>query len=186
MMEYKILFVIMHLIGVAVGAGGAYMSDLMYMSSVKDKILNDIEIRFLKLGSFMTWLGIVILLISGFLLFMTDPVSYMNSDKFILKMIIVAIIIINGFIFHFIHMPVLNFSKNTQLSDSVHFKNKGKLIYVSGAISIISWTFSIILGALRSIPISVLGGFLIYLAIVLIGSFVSVFIFNKTVKNEQV
>jgi hypothetical protein len=166
--DLKTIYTILHLFGVAIGAGGAFMSDAMYLSSVKDKRLLPTEARFLRLGGFMVWSGLFLLVISGILLFSTNPAYYLASDKFLLKMITVGIITVNGLVFHLIHLPVLH---RTTDKEAMHtddeFKKKSLMIYVSGGISAVSWSAAIILGALRSLPVSLPLGLLTYVLLIL-------------------
>jgi hypothetical protein len=167
-LDIKTLFTIGHLFGVALGAGGAFMSDLMYMRATKDKVINQTELTFLKLGSTMVWIGLGLLILSGALLYSLDPVGYLASSKFITKMIIVVIITINGVIFHFIHTPVLGRTVGKEMHTSNEFQKRSFAIYMSGAISMVSWSAAIVLGALRGIPYSITEALLAYGVVVAI------------------
>lgn len=166
--DIKTIYIIIHLFGVAIGAGGSFMSDVLFISTTKDRVLNKTELGILKLGSLFVWIGLFLLIVSGALLFSLNPEAYMQSDKFILKMIIVLIIAINGIIFHVVHTPRLVMLEGKRLSMSSRFKKFSKGMYCSGAISVVSWISALVLGSLRSIPVNVVIGFSIYLFIVLI------------------
>lgn len=171
MLEYldqKTIYTLFHVFGAVLGAGGAYMSDLMYMRATKDRVLEKTEISFLKLGSRMVWVGLLFIVISGAFLFSLDTAKYMASSKFLVKMAIVLVLIINGVIFHFIHTPVLSRAADMPLKTSKEFTRRSVFIYVSGAISIVSWTCALILGSLRGISYSFTEGFGIYIGLVLI------------------
>ena len=140
--DYKSLLIIGHVFGVIVGMGSALISDFMFFSSVRDGEVSDTEVRFLNLGSKLVWAGLTIAVIFGALLFYTNPIFYLHSDKFIAKMTIVGVLIVNGLSFKFLHMPSL-------------IKTNGRIttgILVSGAISTISWLSAFILGSFHSIP----------------------------------
>lgn len=166
--DIKTVYTLLHLFGVTLGAGGSFMSDVIFISTTKDKILDSSELNILKKGSAVTWAGLLLLVVSGGLLFSLDPEAYLASDKFILKMIIVAIIGINGAVFHFIHTPRLDKMMGTNLSKSSFFKKCSKSMYYSGAISIVSWVSALILGGLRMIPVSVSIGLAVYLGLITI------------------
>ena len=146
------IYTIIHLIGVALGAGGAYMSDLMFFSSIKDEKISPTELRFMRLGSKMVWIGIIILVISGSLLFSLNVERYLTSGKFLAKMTIVAILIANGAIFHLSHIPRLHKHVGAHFPSSDEFVRKSSMLIVSGVISVISWTSALILGALGKVP----------------------------------
>jgi hypothetical protein len=153
-LSLKTIFLIAHVFGAIIGAGGAYASDLMFFSSMKDKRLSSTEIRFLKIGSAMVWTGLVILYISGAALFMLDPVTYSHSPKFLAKVLIVLIITANGVLFHITHMPRMQGYQGKHLPSLEHFVHNSKFLYISGAVSMVSWTSAVFLGMVKSIPAS--------------------------------
>ncbi|HEX9722090.1 MAG TPA: hypothetical protein VGA53_02395, partial [Candidatus Paceibacterota bacterium] len=105
--EIKTIYLIFHLFGIAIGAGGAFASDLIFFKSVKDGRLSATEFGFMELGGKMVWVGLAILVISGVLLFSLNPETYIVSSKFQLKMTVVAIIIANGIVLHLSFIPKL-------------------------------------------------------------------------------
>lgn len=156
-LDSKTLFLIVHLLGVALGAGGAFVTDAMYFMIVKDRVVTKSEICFLHLGSRIVWLGIIILVVSGLLIFALNTGKYLDSTKFIAKMAIVIVLIINGLIFHFWHLPFIESALGRKLSSAnKQFKSRSVWLYVSGAVSVISWLATIVLGGLRSVPMSAL------------------------------
>jgi hypothetical protein len=87
--ELKTIYVIGHIFGAILGAGGAFTSDAMFFSTIKDGKISKDELRFMKLGSKLVWTGFIILVISGILLITTDPEKYLNSSKLLVKITIV-------------------------------------------------------------------------------------------------
>lgn len=157
-------FLIMHLIGVAVGAGAAYMGDILFLASAEDRVFSKDETHLMHTAGLVTWAGLGLLVVSGLGLFLQDPGTYIQSSKFITKMILVGIIALNGIALHEAHMP--NIKKIIGLKIHTHpdFKKNSHLMQFSGAISVTTWTTVIILGALRSIPFTVLEALGIYAA----------------------
>lgn len=154
LIDFKSLFIILHIIGAVLGAGGAYISDAIFISATKDRIINKTEFRFMKMGSIFVWTGLFMLIVSGLLLFLTNPVFYLNSSKFLIKMFIVLVIFINGLFFHLIHFPRIYRHISHHYPSSDEFMRKKKLLLISGVISFTSWTLALILGSLSSIPFS--------------------------------
>jgi uncharacterized membrane protein len=72
------IYLIAHVFGAILGAGGAFMSDAMFFSSIRDGFFDQYEFRFMKLGGKMVWAGIFILVISGILLVSTNPEYYLT------------------------------------------------------------------------------------------------------------
>ena len=77
------LFLIIHLFGVALGAGGAFMSDGAFFASLKDRKISKDEFGILKITSQMTWVGLILLLVSGAGLFAMNPEVLSASTKFL-------------------------------------------------------------------------------------------------------
>ena len=164
MANFHTIITIVHLIGVVVGAGAAFTSDALFFSFLRTRSFGDREIRMLKVGSRVVWLGMLILITSGIVLFLFDPNRYLHSPKFIAKMTIVAVIIINGLIFHHVHMPRL---MQGQLTRS---------LFISGGISMVSWISAIILGAMGRSPLSyptIMGMYLLLLMIGISGALIT-------------
>jgi hypothetical protein len=169
----KTIFTIFHLMGVALGAGGAFLSDSMFISSVKDNRFSKTEIRFLKLASKMVWIGIILLVLSGIFIFFTDTEYYLASSKFLAKMSIVLIIILNGIAFHFWHLPLIHQHENIHFPTSNTFTNRRMWVLASGAISIISWLSALILGSLQKVNASYFEIMAMYIVLVFLAVFIS-------------
>lgn len=149
----KTIYTILHIFGAVLGAGGAYVSDAMFFASIKDEVISKVELRFLKIGSIFVWVGLTLAIVSGLLLFSTNPAGYLDSSKFLVKVCIVLIIFLNGMVFHLTHLPRMHRHAGHHYPSSDEFTRKSKLLLASGVISVTSWTFVLILGSLRSIPI---------------------------------
>lgn len=160
------MYLIAHIFGAILGAGGAFTSDAMFFSTIKDGRINKDELRFMKLGGKLVWLGLSLLIISGIFLFLTDPATYIASGKFLAKMSIVGIIAINGLIFHLVHIPHIQGHLGIKFTHSKTFMKRASFIFISGAISMVSWISTVILGTLKSVPYSYTHIMGIYLAII--------------------
>lgn len=176
---------LIHLFGVALGAGGALMSDFFFVVMTKDKKLDRSEFKVLRAGGFFVWTGLVLLIISGLLIFLSDPTTYLNSSKFLLKMFVVLVLAINGFIFHILHMPRLKNVVGKNMSSSRNFLRESGHMYISGAISVVSWISALVLGGLRSIPYTLSQGILFYLTLVLIAVFIAEMERRKLLKIDS-
>ena len=148
----RTLLLIAHIFGVAFGAGGAFISDIMFFTSIRDKSISETEMKFLVVGSYCVFIGLGILILSGAGLFFLNMDRYLTSSKFLAKMTIVAIILINGIFLHKTHMPHLKRHIGAHLPSSDEFIRHRPFLLTSGAVSVISWSFAIILGVFRGIP----------------------------------
>ncbi len=165
------IFLTTHLFGVVLGAGGAFISDGIFFTSLKDKILSKDEFRILKTASNFIWGGLFLLVISGVGLFTQNVEALSSSEKFISKMTVVGIIILNGIIFHFVHLPFLKRHLDKRLASKTEPSSDRltPFILASGVISATSWTSAVILGALRSFSYSYTTFLSIYVIVIGLG-----------------
>ena len=149
--EYKLIFIIIHLIGFALGLGGATIGDTLFFRFLKDLKISKKESEALHIVSMIIWSGLIILTLSGIGVFLSDPEGYLASSKFISKIAVVAIIAINGVVLHFIISPRLI---KISWAEGTHAKLRRyrKLAFACGAISAVSWYSAFILGAMSSLP----------------------------------
>jgi hypothetical protein len=173
--ELKTVYLIGHIFGAILGAGGAFASDAMFFSTIKDGRINKDELRFMKLGSKLVWSGLALLVVSGIFLVYTNPEMYFASSKFLAKLTIVGVIVVNGIIFHLIHLPHIQGHIGLKFADSPTFKRKASFLMASGAISMVSWILTVILGVLKNIPYNytqIIGTYFILIIFVIIGAVV--------------
>lgn len=173
------IYTIIHIIGAILGAGGAYASDGLFFMAIRDKNLSHKELSRLGIASYFVWTGLIILIISGLLMFSTNPEFYMSSSKFQIKMFIVLVIFINGIYFHSSHFPLMRRHAGINYSTSEEFNKKKSHLMASGAISFTSWTLALTLGIMRSIDISFIQAFSIYIVIEIVAVFVAVTFFKR-------
>ena len=168
-MDLGTAYVIIHLIGFALGAGGAFITDAMFFTSIRDRVISKTEIRFIELGGHIVWFGLGILFISGLLLTLQDPAYYFASSKFQVKMTIVACIALNGVIIHRFHTPVFRRSLGKQLNTHPEFQHRIPIMLVSGVVSTVSWLSALVLGSLRTIPYTYGEGMALYVLVIMAG-----------------
>lgn len=145
---------IAHVFGAILGAGGAFASDSIFFSTMKDGRISKDEMRFLKLGSRLVWTGLFLLIASGAFLVGLNLERYMSSGKFLAKMTVVAIILVNGVTFHLLHLPRMEKNIDKNLSTSKEFVSNSRLLVASGAMSVVSWVTVVTLGVLSRVPYS--------------------------------
>ncbi len=175
--DTKTLFVIVHLLGVALGVGGAIISDLMFFKTVRDKRIASVEMSFLTLGSTVVWAGLGLLIASGLGMFLLDPSGYLASTKFLAKMTIVGILTVNAVFFHALHIPRLKRHVEHHFPSSDEFMRGRISMLVSGVVSIVSWVTALILGALSAVPYPYVVIMAVYLVVIVFG--VCIALLNK-------
>ncbi len=168
--EIKVPVTIIHVVSVVIGMGAALMSDVLFSFFSKDKKLNKTEIFTLEILSKVVFYTLFIICISGILIFLTDIGKYSNSTKFLSKMSILFLLILNGYVLNTYIWPHLLGKKFFILKKE---KSVRRLAFVCGSISIISWLSVLGLGVLDSLAINYLTLMGTYLLAITLGSIVS-------------
>ncbi len=182
-MDASNLLLIAHIIGIALGVGGATVSDVLFLQSIKNKKISVDEFANLQAVSKIVWAGFFILLFSGAGLIMLSLIKNGSAPMILLprfqaKMIIALLIFINGLVFHFFSIPFLR--KNINVSwESKNIASKIPLFSIGGGISIVSWYSALILGSLRGIDFPLLFILNIYGILVVGAILVGYFVLSK-------
>jgi hypothetical protein len=151
-MEIKPLINLLHILGVALGVGGATVSDFLFFRSLRDRKISPDEFALLQATSRIVMVGIVLLVFSGVGLLWLRYVgvgTLPSSGTFYAKMTMVLVIVVNGIVFHRFAFPILRRAVGHDLSQTPEFYDNLSRLSVIGAISIVSWYGSMILGGLR-------------------------------------
>lgn len=171
--DNKRIFVIIHVLAVIIGMGGALISDIFFNIYIKDKKIQPNENKTLGILSTIVWTGLFFIVLSGLAIFLSDPIKYSHSVKFLVKMTIVGVIIINGYAFFRIIHPALRKIDFTDSNMHHKYVKLRKIAFAMGAISLTSWLVAFVLGMIKTIPISYEMAMLTYLIIGLFGIFFS-------------
>lgn len=168
----KGLLVIVHLIGVALGVGGATITDILFFKFLKDFRISHEENDILHTVSQVIWFALALLIVSGIGLYLPEASALNQTPKFLAKVFAILIIILNGAFLNLIVSPKLvriSFGQKHE-HQTGELKKLRKLAFALGAVSITSWYSALILATLpRSLPFNASDLILIYLGIVLLG-----------------
>jgi hypothetical protein len=178
--DLKSILLILHLIAVIIGAGSAFAGDNIFFNSIKRRSFSSDAIRYMKMTSNLVWVGLSLMFLTGFSMFLMAPAVYLGSDKFLLKMVVIAVIALNGLAFKLIHMNFFEQFIDKDISDP-EFQRRKPHFFASGGVSAVSWLSAIVLGSLYFIPVTFFVGLLIYL-VLLIGASGSAVIMSKFIK----
>ncbi len=155
MLELKLhtLLVVAHLIGLALGAGGAIVTDIFV---TRYAIFNRIDARTPDVVAFLgniVAVGLIILWLTGLALMaeamMLKPLFYTN-EKFWAKFAVVILLTINGIGIHHRIMPILKAQVGQKLFDGLPASTTIALC-ATGALSFVSWMFPILLGSAKEL-----------------------------------
>ena len=167
--EYKHISIIIHVFSVILGMGSALVSDVLFNLYIKDKKINPTENTTLEVLSKIIWFALWFIALSGVAIFLSDPGIYSSSPKFLLKMVIVGFIIINGYLFARITHGSLRTINFTDTNIHHKYVRIRRLSFAFGSVSVVSWFLAFILGSVRSIPISFWQGLTLYGFLILFG-----------------
>ncbi len=172
--------VILHLIGFALGVGGATINDVMFFKFLKDYKISEAENDILKSLSQIIWAGLAISIISGLGLYLQNAEVLNESSKFLLKVIVVGVITLNGIFLNLSVAPhLVKLSFNDEITKTTQSNHLRKMAFASGAISFISWYTAFFLGTLQSLPFSLIQLVGIYLGLLCIGIIISLIMEKK-------
>lgn len=166
--DLRLIYLMFHILGTAVGAGAAFTGDVTFLRAVRNKILTKDEVRVMTTTSRMVWVGLFILLLSGIGLVLERPEIFLQSGKFWAKMTVIGVIVLNGLLFHFLHFSTMHKSTDKKFSSTLPLIQKRGWLVTSGALSVISWNFVIVLGVLGRTPFTYTQFLLTYLLFALI------------------
>ncbi len=183
LVQYRGPIVGFHVIGLVLGLGGAVFSDILLMRFLKDLRISKSELYILKTFSQIIWFGLAISIVSGIGLYLPDAEGLNQSAKFIAKMTILLVVIVNGAGLNLFITPKLTSMPFGEISD----KEKGlreirRLSFAMAAISIISWLSVFILGMMRTSPFElriIFGVYLLALFAGIAGSQVMEYLISK-------
>lgn len=169
--EYKLFLVILHLLGFALGLGGATVTDLFFFKFLRDFKISSWESKVLHEVSHLIWVGLAILIVSGVALWLPEMAALNAASKFIAKVLVVGIVTINGiFLNLYISPKMIHISfgeEHVEYPGQLHTLRR--MAFASGAISIVSWYTAFILGTVpKSQPMTLLQIMTIYFAILII------------------
>lgn len=177
--QYKGIIVVAHAMSAAIGLGAASVSDVMFINFLRDGDITKKETPILDIMTKIMWFAIYMLIITGVMLFLSNPQGYVQSSKFSVKMFIVLVIAVNGTIMtRYLHKHMQKITFSTPFHRRVK-----RIAFATGAISIASWYLSFILGSIRSIPFTVTEGLLLYFGVLVCGIVVSQFVYKKYQKK---
>ncbi len=165
--RYHEFIVTLHFLGVALGLGGATITDIFFFKFLKDFRISEWEADVMRTLSQVIWFALALLILTGLGLYLPEAQELNQSAKFLVKMIAIAVIIVNGAFLNLLIAPKLvkiSFGeKHEHQPGELHHERK--IAFALGAISIVSWYSAFILGALRRLPIEFSSLLLIYFII---------------------
>lgn len=148
--QYHQLFLIAHLLSIAVGLGAATVADFLFFRFLKDLKITKEESTILSSLSQVIWVALIFIVLSGLALYLSSASAYNQTPKFLVKMIVFAVIIMNGIGLNFLVAPRVEQIFTGQLLQIPRYWRR--LAFALGSISITSWYTAAVIGAYRGMP----------------------------------
>jgi uncharacterized membrane protein len=164
-----------HVLSVVCGMGGALIADLLFSFYAKDRRFSKFEIDTLSILARVVKISLYAIIISGLFVFLSDVDTYINSSKFLAKMTILVLLVLNGYILNtyvWSHVQGKGHKSFFAPTDKV----VRQVAFVGGSISVISWVTLFVLGTASSIPYSYLGILSLYVSFLFLGAGVALLV----------
>lgn len=146
--SHKIWWTIIHGIGFVLGVGGATFSDIFFFRFLKDHQISEEEKGTFDTLSAIIWVGLALLVLSGLMLYLPEQVRLNVSPKFLLKVVVVGVIVLNGLALNLFVSPRMRQLSFDGAKPARAFR---RLAFALGGVSIVSWYTAFLLGSLRHI-----------------------------------
>jgi hypothetical protein len=151
-MSLMITFKLIHLLGFALGFGGAACIDALALATLSRPVTAT-EAAAIERLSRIVMLGFVLLVVSGlgFLyVFASDAPHRLENPKLAAKLVVVALLGLNGFAVHNTALPLFRRQIGRTLLDGVEPGRRALLVAI-GAVSSVSWLTAAALGCIREL-----------------------------------
>lgn len=174
---------IMHFAGFILGVGGATIADIIFIKFLRDFKISEAEQSVLKILTQIVWFGLFLIIISGIGLYLPNAEILNQSPKFIMKMIAVFVVILNGTILTLLIEPKLLKTACSTCVNIIQTSKLRRLCFALGSISFISWYTAVTLEIFKNITLSLNELLTIYLLVILFGVLSSQVLENLIVKT---
>lgn len=133
--EYLLTF---HLLGMILGLGGTLILDILIFHFLRNFQINSSEAVIMHLISQLIIIGLVLLLVTGTAIYLTDIEGYNNNPRFLMKMTSVLVLSINGVFLNFYMMPKIE--KLSLIEENIEEdQNLKRVAFAVGGVSMVSW-----------------------------------------------
>lgn len=129
-MNWHTFLTISHIIGTALGVGGATFAEIFYLKAIKDGVVEPTETDFLRTTYKILRLGLIILVLSGFgylLLYRLSGQPWIYSPRVWAKLTATLVILFNALLIQARKMPM----------------------WLGSSLSLTSWYAALIIGSWR-------------------------------------
>jgi hypothetical protein len=162
-----------HLLGVVMGLGATTVVDIMFIHFIQNLKIARRESVIMHLLSQMIILGLILIILSGIAIFLTDIEGFLDSPRFLMKMMAVFVAAINGLALNLYVTPKMEKISLIEEEKGRHERLK-TVSFALGGISIVSWYSAFFLAMIKDLGafsfVTLLIAYLILLAMAIGGS----------------
>ncbi len=177
-----------HFLGLSMGLGGTLVIDIMFSHFMKKYTISKRESVIMHLISQMIIFGIFLLLLSGIALMIIDLKSFIENPRFIMKMVAVMVVMINGALLNLYLTPKMK-KITLKEEDRGKYEKLTRISFALGAVSIVSWLSAFLLAMLKELftmPLqTLLLGYLALLVLAIGGSQMAKIYYEKKEAEED-
>lgn len=175
LVQYYSVFVILHVLGVSLGLGAVIIVDILFYKFLEDSNISKWEADTMHTLSQIIWFALAMLITTGLCFYIANFQILNHSPKFLVKMIVVFVIVINGALLNLLvapHLMKIPFSKqdNNKVGGAHYIR---KLAFALGAVSMTSWLSAFLLGMLRGLQVGFLPLLSVYIGVVIVAVILS-------------
>jgi len=178
------ILVIAHIIGAAIGVGGATMSDLLFFRSMKNRIITTDQFHLLKVASTVVFGGMGLVVLSGVWLLFLSP-DLLEVPRVQAKLTAVLVLMLNGFVLHSVLLKFLEKNLDSPLRQR-GLRSRQWIFAASGSASIVSWYAAFVLASVDDLALSYPALLGIYLGVVTAATVAAYWVFAFKVIQAEV
>ncbi|MCF7815620.1 MAG: hypothetical protein K9M10_01695 [Candidatus Pacebacteria bacterium] len=170
-----LVYLVVFSLGLSIAAGAAILSNILFMTSIRDRKVSADEFHILVQSRKVVWFGIILYAFAGVGLFTLSAEAMLGLGIFYADMTIATLMIINAFVFQYYHLPKISEQMDKEsfgAGDEASSSNLNAHLIVSETISVVSWVFIILHHAMYRIAVDYTDVISLYLAALLVVGFV--------------
>lgn len=165
LLEYQRIILSLHVIGVLIGIGGMTYASILFFAALRDARITLSEERHIRRLGSVVWFGVLLLTISGVLLYIPYIDVLNAAPLFLVKTAIFLVIIVNTFVLTRSLLPQLHTLSQKKQNDALQ-------VFPLGAVLTTSWYSILVLSILpKDYPLSFVGLAGIFLLLLVVAVF---------------
>lgn len=172
---YRNILSTLHVLAMAFGLCASTFSDIFFFKFLQDNRISAEETSILHTFSQTIWLALGMMIMTGLGLYLPEIHSYNASPAFLLEVIAIVVILINGSFLNLFVAPKFS----TITSGDVHEHQEGELrktkhlVFILGPISLISWYVAFLLDTLNPKMLSFEDGVVYFFLLIVVGIYLA-------------